>query len=240
MPAKKKVIEDHRPRVAADRREKMRSRLIESAMLVFARRGTESSVIDEVIATAGVSRGSFYHYFRTNEEVLAAVGAEVGNQMLEIIDPVVRKLADPASRVACGIRLALEVARAYPHLAAFMLRVGPRALGQHSLTSEILLRDVAAGIDAGRFAAMPARLAFDLITGPVFAAFHTMLTTAMPEHYPERLAQAVLQALGMSRAAATKAATLALPPMVLPPESLLVRAHARAALAATDPSSRSS
>jgi AcrR family transcriptional regulator len=229
-PAVKKKPEDHRTRVAADRREKMRARLIESAMLVFARRGAEGSVIDEVISVAEVSRGSFYHYFRTNEELLAAVAAEVGNQLLQIVDPVVRELPDPAARVACGIRLALMVARAHPHLAGFMVRVGPPALGAQSLATVYLPRDIQAGIDSGRFAVMPPRLAFDLITGPVLAAFHTLQTERVPEDYPQQMAQAVLMALGVAKAAAAKAASLPLPPLQLPSDSLLVRAQARAAL----------
>ena len=227
----KKAPEDHRTRVAADRREKMRARLIESAMLVFARRGADGTVIDEVITTAEVSRGTFYHYFRTNEELLAAVAAEVGNQLLQIVDPVIRELPDPAARVACGIRLALTVARAHPCLAGFMAKVGPPALGAQSLATVYLPRDIEAGIDSGRFASMPPRLAFDLITGPVLAAFHTLQTEAVPDEYPQQMAQAVLMALGVPKAAAAKAAALPLQPLQLGEDALLVRAQARAALA---------
>ncbi len=207
----------------------MRARLIESAMLVFARRGVEGTVIDEVITTAGVSRGTFYHYFSTNEELLAAVAAEVGNQMLQIIDPVVRAHTDPVVRVACGVRLSLMVAQAHPHLAAFMVRVGPPALGAHSVATEVLPRDIAAGIESGRFAAMHPRLAFDLVTGPVLAGFHTLLTARVPASYPQDMAQAVLLSLGVAKAAATKAAHLPLDAIDLPADSLLVRAQARAA-----------
>ena len=60
----------------------MRTRLIESALLVFAHRVVEASVIDKVITAAKVSRGTFYNYFRTNEDLLTAVAEAVGNQML--------------------------------------------------------------------------------------------------------------------------------------------------------------
>ena len=221
--------EDHRTRVGADRREKMRTRLIESAMLVFANRGVEGSVIDEVITTAEVSRGTFYNYFRTNEELLAAVAGEVGNQMLRIIDPVVRGQADPAARVAGGIRLTLLVAQAHPHLAAFLVRVGPPALGSQSLATEYLPRDLAAGMASGRFSTIHPRLAFDLVTGPVLAGLHTQLTTEVPKRYPQDMAQAVLQSLGVAPGSARKFANLPLGDIALAPDSLLVRAQARAA-----------
>ena len=83
---------------------------------------------------------------------------------------------------------------------------------------------------SGRFSPMPARLAFDLITGPVLAAFHTLLTAEVPDDYSQQLAKAVLQSLGVAKAAAARAAALRLPPLCLPDDSLLVRAQARAAL----------
>src|SRR6516164_4551776 len=101
--AKKSV--NHRTRVGAERREKMRARLLESALLVFASQGVDATVVDEVISTAGVSRGTFYNYFRTNEELFSAVAAEVSNEILRIVDPLLLPLTDPAARIAVGIRL---------------------------------------------------------------------------------------------------------------------------------------
>lgn len=227
LPLKKTL--DHRTRVGADRREKMRMRLIESAMLVFARYGADGSVIDEVIRTAEVSRGTFYNYFRTNEELLIAVAGEVANQLLQIVDPVVRGEDDPAARVAYGVRLTLKVAQAHPHLAAFLARVGPPALNHQSLVTEVLPRDLATGMASGRFVEMHPRLAFDLVTGPVLAGLHSLVTTGVPANYAEDMAQAVLMALGVPRAAARKLANLPVAAIALTPDSLLVRAQARAA-----------
>src|SRR5450830_694756 len=91
---------DHRPRVAAERRERMRKRLIESAMIVFAEKGVGASVIPEVVAAAEVSQGSFYNYFRTNDDLLAAVSSELSAEMIELIEPAVGDIADPALRAA--------------------------------------------------------------------------------------------------------------------------------------------
>lgn len=40
------------------------------------------SVIDDVIAEAGVSRGTFYNYFRTNTELMAAVGETLADELV--------------------------------------------------------------------------------------------------------------------------------------------------------------
>ena len=65
------ALPDHRTRVAAERRARMHRKLVESALLVFAEKGVDASVIEDVIAAADVSRGTFYNYFRTNGELLA-------------------------------------------------------------------------------------------------------------------------------------------------------------------------
>ena len=148
--------------------------------------------------------------------------------MLQIVDPAVRKIDDPAARVACGIRLTLEVARAYPHLAAFLSRVGPPALGAQSLATAYLPRDLKAGMQKGRFSAMHPRLGFDLITGPILAAFHSVLTVKVPASYPQDIAAAILVSLGVAKATARRLADLPRDKVVLPPDSLLVRAEARA------------
>ena len=49
--------------MAAERRARMRRTLVEAALLVFAEKGVDASVIDDVITAAGVSRGTFYKLF---------------------------------------------------------------------------------------------------------------------------------------------------------------------------------
>ena len=203
-------------------------RLIESAMLVFARRGVGGSVIDEVITTAQVSRGTFYNYFSTNEELFVAVAEEVGNQLLQVVEPIVGACEPGAARVACGVRLSLMLAQAHPRLAAFLGRAGPAALGSHSLASEVVARDVADAVAAGQFTPTDPRLAFDLIIGPVLAAFATLQAGPLPADYPQQMAQAVLQSLGVAKATARRLAAQPLGEVAAGPDSLLVRVEALA------------
>jgi AcrR family transcriptional regulator len=218
--------ENHRSRVGADRREQMRQRLIASAMLVFAQRGAEGGVIDEVITTAGVSRGTFYNYFRTHEELFVAVAEEVGNELLRVVDPLLTRHPPGAARVACGIRLTLTLAQAHPVLAAFLGRAGPSALGSHSLAMSVVGRDIADAIASGEFADVHPRLAFDLITGPVLAAFNTLQGAPLPDGYAQQMARAVLQALGVGKATARRLAALSVDEPSAPADSLLARVAA--------------
>ena len=142
---------DHRTRVAAEKRERMRMRLIESALHVFAHKGADAAVIEDVIAMAEVSRGTFYNYFRTNEELLAAVVKELGNELLAQVETVVIHCKDPAERLATAVRMALHTMQAHPLLAQFVARSGLVMATHNSLALDYLPRDIQDAMDSGRF-----------------------------------------------------------------------------------------
>ena len=54
-----------------------RRRLYEAAMAEYARVGLEAARVEDIVAAAGVSWGTFFHYFPAKEDVLLDAGAEV-------------------------------------------------------------------------------------------------------------------------------------------------------------------
>jgi TetR/AcrR family transcriptional regulator, fatty acid metabolism regulator protein len=54
-----------------------RRRLYEAAMAEYARTGLEAARVEDIVAAAGVSWGTFFHYFPAKEDVLLDAGAEV-------------------------------------------------------------------------------------------------------------------------------------------------------------------
>ncbi|MBV8464856.1 MAG: TetR/AcrR family transcriptional regulator [Burkholderiales bacterium] len=223
----KQMVEDHRVRVAEERRARMRAHLLECALVVFALRKQDGSLIDTLTSTADVSRGTFYNYFCTHEELLDAVAVEVGREMLHVVDPVVRQLADPDARLATGVLLCLGLARKLPTLASFIIRGGAAALSGNELLHDYLPRDIAAGMEAGQFAGMQPRVAFDLVVGPVMAGLHTLVSTEVDDDFPTMLTQGVLMALGVAPERAHFLARQPLAEIRLPAESLLLRAESR-------------
>jgi AcrR family transcriptional regulator len=55
----------------ADHKAKTRARIIESARVMFNRRGFEQVSIDEIMKHAGLTRGGFYHHFASKDELYA-------------------------------------------------------------------------------------------------------------------------------------------------------------------------
>jgi AcrR family transcriptional regulator len=216
--------EDHRVRVAAARRERMRMRLVESALHVFADKGLDAADIQDVIEHAQVSRGSFYNYFRTNEELMAAVLEALSNELLDLVDAVVTSRKDPAERVACGIRMVLHAAWEHGLYARFVARVGIERAIANSLALQYLPRDIRAGMASGQFHVAHLMSALVLALGTTHAAICAMsMSGELPPDFPGEVACQVLLGLGMSRAAARKRASGPIEPVVFPDGSLLAR-----------------
>ena len=218
---------DHRSAVAGQRREKMRARLIEAALLVVAAKGLDAAMIDDVAATAGVSRGSFYNHFFTLQELLLAANRELADELVGFVLAEVAKLEDPAEVVARGTLMFLQLAQAHPLLARFAAGMGLAGLAgltQGSVADAVLPPVLARGMKAGRFAPMPLPEARDMMAATLLAC---LARTARGEtvDFPA-ITAALLRALGLPAEEAARLAARPVRPPEIPPDSLVARTEA--------------
>jgi AcrR family transcriptional regulator len=54
------------------KRRQTRQRIAEAGLSLFLRKGYEATTLDEIAAAAGISRRTFFYYFRSKDEVLLA------------------------------------------------------------------------------------------------------------------------------------------------------------------------
>lgn len=203
--------ENHRTRVAAERRKRTRMRLLESALVVCAQKGEEAPVIDDVIQHAGVSRGSFYNYFKTYEELLEAVAVQVGEDLVRIVDPAVCKYDDPLLRLALALRLLLNLMQRAPVLAAFVARLGWPEENRLPEGIQSVTRDILEGMRTGVLAVESSRVALDVCLGTFFGAAHTLVREKVPNSYPEAISECILNALSAEAVRATEAMATPMP-----------------------------
>ncbi len=220
------LTQDHRTRVAAERRARMHRKLVESALLVFAEKGVDASVIEDVIAAADVSRGTFYNYFRTNGELLAAAIEELGNELVEHIEERVRATPSPAARLFTGLRLYFDAARRFPLFGRFVRRVGPDAIGAGSRVNAYIPAHIAAAVEAGEFVAQPVRVALDVIVGVGLTVVARIAGDEADEAYVAAVLLALARALGFDRARAEALLAAPLAPLDLGADSLVARSQA--------------
>ena len=220
---------DHRPRVAAERRERMRLRLLSAAIRISAEKGPAAMTIDDVVAGAEVARGSFYKYFPTVDALVRDVATQIANELILMAEPVVVDFDDPAERVSCGIRLVARTAIDHPVVAAFLVRLGWPDVREPGILLDFVRRDLSAGIRQRRFARMPITLALSIVNGAVLGAAHCMLAPDCERDFAEQSAAAALRALGVDAAEAKQISTRRLRAVVAPSAGLFAETVALAA-----------
>src|SRR5256885_15980978 len=62
---------------AREREPAVRRRLVEAATRLFAEKGYENASVSEVVAAAGVTKGSMYHYFQAKDDLLLEIYQQV-------------------------------------------------------------------------------------------------------------------------------------------------------------------
>ncbi len=88
MPAKIKT----RPRTKPP--EERRGEIMRAARHLFLEHGVAATTVEQITARAGVAKGTFYLYFSSKEDVLAAMGDRYGGELLEKIEAAIAARPD--------------------------------------------------------------------------------------------------------------------------------------------------
>jgi AcrR family transcriptional regulator len=202
-----------RASIGLEKRERTRSHLIESAYRVFARKETDAVTIDDIIAEAGVARGTFYNYFQTREDVLRAVAASLSDVINQKIWAQYATISDPAERMAIGLRQFLHQAMRDATWGWVIVRIGLVAAPLSETIERGLMSDLEAGIRLNRFQVESSQAAIDLVLGTALMATRTILEGHREPNYPEQVTKLVLKSLGVANDDAGAIAFKALEPL---------------------------
>lgn len=98
--------------------ERTRARLLEAAKEIFEEHGFLDARVTDIAERAGVSHGSFYHYFESKEQIFREVATLVDEQLSEPLGSVIlaRSPESPAERLRTAIRRHLESYRQYARI----------------------------------------------------------------------------------------------------------------------------
>ncbi len=195
--------EDHRVRVAREKRERMKARILQSVLSVCS--GAASSgpaVIDDVIRHAEVSRGTFYKYYNSLDEAVADLGSVLADEMTIGIYPVYNVLENPPQRTATGFQFFLLRALIDPAWGAFISHIG--RLSSDSLLLSHVTADLRLGIKTGDFRITSIEAAADLVVGAQTEAIRRTLGGGHGGAYVRAMAGMVLRSLGVAPAKADR------------------------------------
>ena len=121
------VASDRQPSPAR-RRRSARARLTQVARDMFAERGFVATSLDDVVAEAGVTKGSLYHHFASKTELFAAALEQEAERLFDLVVGDLSAEEDPWEAARAGIRAFLRASQD-PGMQRIMFVDGPSALG---------------------------------------------------------------------------------------------------------------
>jgi AcrR family transcriptional regulator len=186
-----------RASIGLEKRERTRTKLIEAAYRVFARKEMDAVTIDEIIAEAAVARGTFYNYFQTREDVLKAVAASLSDEMNQKIWAQSVAIDDPAERMAIAIRQFLHQSIRDATWGWVIVRIGLVAAPLSETIERGVMTDLQVGIRLNRFQVENEKAAIDLILGTGLMAMRSILEGHRQPDYPEHITKLILKTLGI-------------------------------------------
>ena len=191
--------EDHRVRVARDRRKRMKGHLLNAVMAVCADDTPNSTkVIDDVVAYAEVSRGTFYKYFMSLDEAIAELGATLAEEMTVSIWPIQSVLTDAREKTAIGSQLFMRRAMLDPHWGGFIARIG--LLTPENTMIRRMTDDIHEGMKSGVYDLLSVESGLDLLVGAKIEAIRRLVRTQndIVSTYPQIISSLILRGFGVA------------------------------------------
>lgn len=190
-----RVNREARAATAEQRRQRTRERLLDAAERVVADKGLQNASIEEFVAAAGVSRGTFYNYFPTATDLLAALNVRVAAQLDDALDRLTEQRHDPAALLALTLHTVLASYVADPVRGWVALQLaGSRAPRVRSF--EIRFAGLyAQAVRSGRFRPVDMPAAWTLAFGAMRMIQSDMISD--PTVRPEPVVALILTAFGL-------------------------------------------
>jgi AcrR family transcriptional regulator len=180
------------------RRKRTRERLIAAALEVIAEKGAEAASIEDFVAAAGVSRGTFYNYFPAVEDLLSALNAQMGAEMDQTFVAVTEGVRDPALGLALVIQESFRQSAINPTRAWVALRIDGANVPRQAESVARFDMIFRAAVARGRFRSIDGDAARNLLFGAVrMAQVEILAGRADPAHTVELVAL-VLVAYGLA------------------------------------------
>lgn len=122
--------------LAQRKRQLVRDELAEAALKLLAFRGFEETTIDEIAVAAGVSRRTFFRYFKSKEDVIIEFLGDIGREMQTALANRPHP-EEPAASLRQSLLVFTDACIAYPEKSVRLTRL---ILDTPSLTARYLER----------------------------------------------------------------------------------------------------
>ncbi|MCV7169404.1 TetR/AcrR family transcriptional regulator [Mycobacterium manitobense] len=194
------------------RKQRTRAALVAAAQ-AFIAAGRLNAPVLEITQAADVGMGSFYNHFDSKEQLFEAAVTEVLDAHGALLDDYTASMNDPAETFAACFRLTGRLFRARPQESQVLLANGMSLLSSDRGLAPRALRDIRAGVAAGRFRVEDPELALAVAGGALLGLGN--LLRAQPQRddaaATDVVTRDVLRLFGMTDAQAREVCERPLP-----------------------------
>ncbi|BBY31692.1 TetR/AcrR family transcriptional regulator [Mycolicibacterium sediminis] len=170
------------------RKQRTRAALVKAAQ-AFIAEGKLNAPVLEITQAADVGMGSFYNHFDSKEQLFEAAVTDVLDGHGAILDEFTASIDDPAETFATCFRLTGRLFRRRPQESQILLANGMSLLLSDRGLAPRALRDIVAGVAAGRFRVEDPELALAVAGGALLGLGN--LLRAQPDRDDARDTDAV-------------------------------------------------
>jgi AcrR family transcriptional regulator len=114
-----------RTRTGQMRRARTRAKILSTAFALFDERSVDQVTVEDVRASAGLARGSFYNYFLTYEHMLKEMAAEISRQINIEQTERFGAMGNLVERMWCNVRYFVLRAASDRSCSEILIRVTP-------------------------------------------------------------------------------------------------------------------
>jgi AcrR family transcriptional regulator len=182
-----------------------------AARHLFAVQGPEATTVAEIADAADTAIGSFYNYFASKDELLAALLRESLAAELEQIRQLQARVEDVAEAVSVAHRHLVGMADREPDWAWLLVRLEVSHRAGTAVLGEAAVEDLERGIAEGRFDVVDPGVAIQASGGALTSVIHARLLGDLGDQAAAAHAEGVLRSFGMTAAEAHEVAHRPLP-----------------------------
>ena len=191
-----------RPRTKAAQREATTAALLAAARPLFAERGYAGVGTEEIVQSAGLTRGALYHHFRGGkEDLFRAVLVQISAETTQRVMQAALTTQDPFEALVIGADAFLDACTTH-EVQQIMLIDGPAVLGwdvwraaDSDYALGLLEAALQRAIDAGRLIEQPARALAHVLIGALDEAAMVVARADDQEAARAEMAQTVRRLL---------------------------------------------
>jgi AcrR family transcriptional regulator len=134
---------------SSPRAARTRAALIAAGFDLLVERPIDAIAIDDVVAKAGVAKGSFFNHFADKADFATAIATEVRLEVEAFVASANADVADPVERIAAGMRVGAEFAIGQPKRTTVLLRTQASSTARAHPLNRGLLDDIEAACAQG-------------------------------------------------------------------------------------------